>query len=351
MILVAHRWGRLVAAAAALALLCACATVDNADSRMEAINRNITDARNKAILLNIARASYGHPLNFVAITSIGGNRSLGGGFGLPSLILGPTLGSDPRHYVFGGNAVSGSASNNFNINPLESKEFYTGLLAPLDLETAQFFISQGFPREIVFYLFVDWLVIRGSGGTAHVANDPDSPAFSRFVDYMHRAVDYGLSLERFGPSNAARLCFDEARALKPLGSLGPVCGDGQPSKGIRNFVEGAYGAVTVELKIRSTYQIFQYLGRLSRRDASGKVALVSPELQRAGEARPGLFPLLREDAGEFCLTSVQYSREHLCVPFDGNEIGGRVLDLLSILVALSSSVRDLPTMQTIRITQ
>ncbi|WP_429925445.1 hypothetical protein ACQY1H_22530 (plasmid) [Agrobacterium vitis] len=328
-----------------------CAAVDTVDSRLDAVNRTINDARNQSILLNIARASYGHPLNFVSISNIGGGGSVGGGMGLPNFTFGPGLTEAQRQYTFGGNSINGSVNGSFSINPLESKEFYTGLLAPLDLKTAQFFIAQGFPKELVFYLFVDGLTLRTPSGIVYVANDPDSPAFPRFVDYMHRAVDYGLTLENSGKTNAIRLCFDPALARKPLGKLQPVCRSNSAETGIRNFVEGAIGRVDVELKVRSTYQIFQYIGQLSARDGS-KVTLVSPELnRRSGTGSSPLFPVSHSIASGPCLASVTYSGDYFCVPATRNETGGRVIDLMTILVALTSSVRDLPPIQNIRVTQ
>lgn len=331
--------------------LSGCTVVDNVDGRVESVNRNINEARNQSILLNIARASLGHPLNFVSIGSVGGSTSLGGGLGLPSLTFGPQKTVAQRQYTFGGNSLSSSASANFNINPLESKEFYNGLLAPLDMRTAHFFIAQGFPREIVFYLFIDSLTIRNSSGTIHLANDLDSPTFDRFTDYMRRTVDYGVSLEPFGGDGKVRLCFDAGRALKPLGQLEPVCGSRKAGNGIRNFVEGAHGAVDVELKIRSTYQIFQYLGRLSADGDGAGVTLVSPDLVRqVAVPRPSLFPV-GHDRKASCLTSLTYAGRYFCVPMDRGATSGRVMELLTILVALSSSVRDLPAIQTIQVTQ
>jgi hypothetical protein len=328
-----------------------CVAVDSVDDRVDAVNRDINDARNHAILLNIARASYGHPLNFVSITSIGGSGSVGAGLGLPSFALGTSLSEAQRQYAFSGNSLNGSITTNFNINPIESKEFYTGLLTPLDMRTALFFLAQGFPRELVFYLFVDGLTIHTSKGTIVVPNDPANPEYPRFVDYMHRSVDYGLTLESYGGGKDVRLCFDATLASKPLGKLSPLCRSEKDENGIRNFVEGASGHVDIDLKLRSTYEIFQYLGHLSNADAEHNVHLISPELRRGGGAPPLLFPIRTSANGGRCLTSVLYSGRYFCVPSDKNQTSGRVIDLLTILVALNSSVRDLPAIPAIQVTQ
>lgn len=320
--------------------------VDDFDGRIATVNNNIEGARNQAILLNIARARYGHPLNFISLVNIVGSGTMSGEAGLPDIVFGPLLDTAaPKTYKIGPTKLTRSVGASFTVNTVESKEFYAGLLTPLNMGTAQFFIAQGFSREMVYFLFVDALTIRSGSSVVRVENDPSEPSFARFVDYIHRSVDYGLSFETAG--GAIRLCFDPALASKPLGKLGPVCGSGERSGGIRNFIEGQYGAVDVELKVRSTYKIFQYLGKIS--ESRYQVQL---RMRSAGhDTLTDLFPLVEAQSTTKCLVRAYYADRTFCIPFYNNENGSRVFELLTILVALNSSVKDLPAIQTIRVTQ
>jgi hypothetical protein len=164
----------LLFVALAAAVVAACSAVDNAiDPRYDDINRSTAKARNESILLNIVRASHNAPLNFVAFSRVSGTTSISGNAALPNFLLGPytkppiapgapisgysVLPSPARDVIFNKDNLGGStlATNNFDISPLETSSFYQGLRRPVDLPILNYFLRQGYSRELLFWLFVE----------------------------------------------------------------------------------------------------------------------------------------------------------------------------------------------------
>jgi len=80
---------RVVVAVCCAGFLGACAVVDKVDPRYDNVNRATANARNESILLNIVRASYDAPLNFLAFSKVTGQMQASAGAGLPQFLLGP----------------------------------------------------------------------------------------------------------------------------------------------------------------------------------------------------------------------------------------------------------------------
>jgi hypothetical protein len=137
----------------------ACAVIDRSDPRHDTINRAAANARNESILLNIIRASHSVPLNFVAFSRVSGSQSAQASVGLPAFGLGPVplVSSVQKQTVFGSSVFNANTNvnNSFDIGILESKEFYSGLLTPVDLATVNYFGRQGYSRQLLFWLFVE----------------------------------------------------------------------------------------------------------------------------------------------------------------------------------------------------
>src|SRR5215813_11324418 len=94
-----------VGAACLAGLLAGCAIVDPVDSRYDTISRSLAKARNESILLNLARASHDHPLNFVTIANVSPSMSNTTSFSLPTFLVGRSLA--------GGDAGPGFAPGRF----------------------------------------------------------------------------------------------------------------------------------------------------------------------------------------------------------------------------------------------
>jgi hypothetical protein len=168
-------WRALLAGGLLAGLLGACAVVDPVDSRYDTVSRSLAKARDEAIFLNIIRASHDYPLAFTTIANVTPTMTNTSSFALPSFSLGPpnclpTFAPAGKTITcsygtgFGGAATAlGSStaanatavSSNFNVSTEETGSFYQGFLKPIDLQILNYFIRQGYPRELLFWLFAD----------------------------------------------------------------------------------------------------------------------------------------------------------------------------------------------------
>jgi len=172
-------WLRALVAGGLLAgLLSACAVVDPVDSRYDTVSRSLAKARNEAIFLNLVRASHDYPLSFTAIANVTPTMTNTSSFALPTFSFGPAnclpglsvatsttrsttcsfgTGVPGAATLLTNNTASNSTavSTNFNISTEETGSFYDGFLKPIDLHILAFFIRQGYPRELLFWLFAD----------------------------------------------------------------------------------------------------------------------------------------------------------------------------------------------------
>ena len=157
-------WWRVWLAGIGLAgLLSACAVVDPVDNRYDTVSRSLAKSRDESIFLNLVRASHDYPLSFVTIANVTPSLTNTTNLGLPSFLLGPSPHNvEPtfrpgRDFVFGNTTASNSTavSTNFNVSTQETSAFYKGFLKPIDLQTLNYFIRQGYPREMLFWLFTN----------------------------------------------------------------------------------------------------------------------------------------------------------------------------------------------------
>jgi hypothetical protein len=185
------------------AALCAasCTTFTPLDQTGESINRNATSYANNATLLNVVRASLSEPITFITITGLDGTDQAGSSLGLPGITVGPKLPATPRNYfTFGPNSVTRANQNTFHISVVDDPASFTALLTPLNPAMIGFFIRQGYPRELLFFLFIDELREIDDHGNvvAQWTNDPShntDTGFGGFIGQMATLLKDGLTAE------------------------------------------------------------------------------------------------------------------------------------------------------------
>jgi hypothetical protein len=210
-------WWRVLLVGALLAgALGACAVVDPVDNRYDTISRSLAKARNESIFLNLVRASHDYPLSFVTVANVTPSLTNTTSFSLPSFLLGPSArvaagpalapGFTPGRDVIFGNTTAGNTtavSTNFNVSTQETSAFYQGFLKPIDLQTLNYFIRQGYSRELLFWLFTDSFQLNKGGNLYGYHYDPpddygcsrEDPLHRCFIDWIHSATLSGLTVE------------------------------------------------------------------------------------------------------------------------------------------------------------
>lgn len=392
---------RLTAAALACGVVSACAYNDHFDNRVSRFDVASEQARDQMILTNIARASRAEPLAFLTVGQITGSNTSSATMGLPSIVLGPSppskiatsasaatgflagaldkqivFGANPGATGFTANSMTTSGSTSFNVTPSETKDFYRGLLLTVEPETLAFFIEQGIANETLFYLFTE-KVVEQKGGVVHqYINDPLDPNFDKFQHYVALAMTYGLTAEpqpgvkakapaksstgKAGDDDASqpdwRLCFDRsawAPGLKAADNR-PFCGSKEKSVEPRIVTFRDMQGEIVKLHIfpRSTFSIFQYLGRIVAAGEAGQIKLHTEQaIGRAPLQDDTLFTVksgsgLAGVNGD-CFLAIGYGPGY-CVPDDALNTK-RILGLLAQLLALNTSIRDVAITQQVQL--
>jgi hypothetical protein len=175
-------WGRVLLVAFAAGYLAACTeVVDSAvESRYAQYNYSVDWAKNEAILLNIARASEYQPLNFMSFQPYQGTASVSGTAAAPSFIIGPDRIASQKQYSISNSTLTATASGTgtVTVTSLDTQGFYASVMAPVEFTDLNAFQRQGYPRELLFRLFADYVSIKPLKGDplGHLAsivyNDP-----------------------------------------------------------------------------------------------------------------------------------------------------------------------------------
>jgi hypothetical protein len=109
------------------------------------------------------------------------------------------------------------------------------------------------------------------------------------------------------------------------------------------------GEVNYEIITRSTFGIYQFLGRILADNLQDDVALRGP---RDSHEDPRIVAIRRELAGgNGCFADTWLEGEFYCVPREGAENTKRIFSLLAQLVALNTQIGDLAITPTVRLAQ
>jgi hypothetical protein len=436
-------WCRGVAAGMLLAgTLAACAVVDPVDPRYDTVNRSLAKARNESILLNIIRSSHDWPMSFTTVPQVNPSMQNVTTVGLPSFLIGPNprcaafsngvataacLSVPPspaRDVIFGNQQNFNNAttvSSNFSVSSLENGSFYSGLLSPVSLHDLNYFIRQGYSRELLFWLFADSIEIDFGHHRIGYQFDPpydygcppEDPRKRCFREFMEIAVITGLTVEATtvapghgsegggkggsdggggkGKTEFSRFCFDPVLAERGMKAMNPerlrlllsryvdrnykrspICGSpwtpgGESAQA--DTLQFQVGPLTFKIATRSTYSIYQFLGKLLKqaREANEQAATrgtdeqaeVRPNLPREDEMVPVL-STVREDSNllnivtqpsDECFVATHFIDGLYCVPEKGSANTKRIFALLSQLIALKTLAADLAITPAVRVVQ
>jgi hypothetical protein len=410
----------------------ACAVVDPVDPRYDTVNRSLAKARNESILLNIIRSSHDWPMSFTTVPQVNPSMQNQTTLGLPSFLVGPNPkcvplatcftppGAPGRDVIFGNSnnlTNATTVSSNFSVSSLENGSFYSGLLSPVSLHDLNYFIRQGYSRELLFWLFADSIEI-DTGHGHHVIGyqfDPpydygcplEDPRKRCFREFMEIAVITGLTVEATtvtaggggkGKSEYSRFCFDQVLAERGMKAMNPErlqlvmakyldreykrspnCGSpwspGKERSEEADTLQFQVGPLTFKIVTRSTYSIYQFLGKLLKqaREANEQVAgpRTEPGVGAVDQAEPHpnlprpdeMVPMLstvHEDGkllnivtqpSEECFVATHFIDGIYCVPEKGSSNTKRIFALLSQLIALKTQASDLAITPAVRVVQ
>jgi hypothetical protein len=168
----------------------ACTFNDDLTGQAGRFNRSLEELQNQALVLNIVRQSYNAPMSFTQISVVRGSGTIGGTLTMPTITAIP---GQATQYVLGPNTASVQSNANFDMATLDSKEFWVGLMTPLTADTLGYFIRQGVPRDMLFYLYIDKIEIGEGKAKQILVNDPEDPSFGEFARQLDEALALGFT--------------------------------------------------------------------------------------------------------------------------------------------------------------
>jgi hypothetical protein len=413
-------WLRMLIAGACAGLVSACAVVDPVDNRADTVARSLAKTRNESIFLNLVRASHDYPLSFVVVNQVSPSMSNTTNVGLPNFLLGPHIPIYPgiantsssglftpgRDVIFNNSTASNTTlvSTNFNVSTQETSAFYSGFLKPIDLQTLNYFIRQGYPREMLFWLFTDSFELSMAGKTAGYHYSPpddygcnrDDPKHRCFIDWVHIATLTGLTVEEATlktkeaskPSTYSRFCFNSVLAQQAKALMSPqlvasltrqldipitaVFGPTTKCGGTWDPTENAdkpqpdilpitVGPFTFRIIPRSAYGVFEFLGSVMKLEreallpgpdtyiSPGRSQVTEPPVLATVHDDQALISVVKSLGGE-CFVHTWFNDGDYCVP-EQAATTKRIFGLLAQLIAIQTAASDLSITPIVRIAQ
>ncbi len=398
-------------------MLAGCSLVDTAlPTRGYAVNVGSGTLREDVLLLNIVRASRFEPMNFVTLSKYNAAGTLEAGaqgtrndgliydiLNKGPLAAGTTATGTVVKTVFSPNFKVNTAAN-FDLAPLENKEFYTGLLGQIDLATINILVNAGLSRELVLHSLVKAARIQHANGELfQFHNDPTNDSwlgdnsaagqrqceqlqtegafhppfgtpvwtgsrtrdcnYQKFLYFLRAAVVYGLTTEaapvavakgaKADPKAATQvvICYDRAIAQEYGKKVGPegACGSKMLNHGPRTYTDLGPYVRLIQPVLRSPYSVFQYYGRILATNSAARVRLLDANTPRLPTNDRSIFTTTGTVAPEGCFATAYHAGEVYCVPMKGANNTKEIFVLLNALVNLSTTRSALPTTPTVQL--
>ena len=318
------------------AILSGCGSTVAPDfSQMSAKYANILEQYQiNMIFQNILRSSEDRPVSFLDMPTINGSGSITTTPYASAFFSGGILPYNASYLPINGGlnsitpGVSLSVGNTFNFtqSSLDNAVFWKGYLNELPIEMVKYFEHNHIPKEVLLSLVVDEIEItKPNGESLTLINNPLRPDHEEFQKHLYKLIAYGLGAylidtsQKIGPplsvshlkstfgDNAFEAMKESGIVLQKIGSSSelkfqPI----QVSKKYKlcintnkyeNFVRQEYGdsifcqetlaqevgkpsvekksQPKLNIRIRSTNNIFEYLGQVVKAQLAEKPYMVT----------------------------------------------------------------------------
>jgi hypothetical protein len=153
-------------------------------------NLVVEKASNEMLLLNIVRASKRHPMYFTNFNALRANMTFNiqtGSMTTPYAKMGkgPLAAFDTV-----APSAAFSTSPSYDLTVLDSQEFYTGIMTPVSMDLFNYYWEQGWPKEMLLYLFIrriEHLPEDGKPEVPPLENYPGNKIkFDKFKQGLHK---------------------------------------------------------------------------------------------------------------------------------------------------------------------
>jgi len=157
-----------------------------------AYNISVEESHNRILFLNIIRSMKRRPRIFTEFGLIRGNLRASFEPGAAEIPVGPDATG-----VYKLNPKATYASNpSFDVAVLGSEKFMRGILTPVSMDVIHGYWIQGWPGELIFFLFVRRLDLIENGVTKTYENEPnDAVKFKAFSQKVAELMERNLRTE------------------------------------------------------------------------------------------------------------------------------------------------------------
>lgn len=357
------------------------------------------------IFANIIRSSLDHPLSFLDMPNITGTGSITTIPAISTNFLG--MGSQYVAAPLNGALASVTPSlsmqigNSFNFSQssLDNATFWKGFLTQIPLNSVKYFIHNHIPREVIFSLVVDEIIITTADGKKKTyTNNPLRPEYPEFQKEMYKLISYGLTvqpsfiasdagtpmtqqeLEKNYGANPKQVLAENGMELKLVASkpvaqyqivkLTPTYKICIETSEFENFVKQNYGAnalcqlspaaqaasknktgePSLNLAIRSTKNIYDFLGQVTDAQLADPPYLVTLHpsdttfVKKPTESnRFALFVVNRNASGKTFASMDGSDDNAYSIPRENNGYSTIVINLLAQFQTLAKSPGSIPS--------
>ena len=395
------RW-LITAGACCLLTLAGCSAIGPDFNEMtDAYEKSIDAQQRKSLLSNMLRASRKMPLVFTDVTSVQGSGTIGTSNSLSANIKALDPSSIPGYFSADLGSTAGlsstlSTSRNFNFTlaSLNNEEFFKGFLTATTLEDLHFFISSNDVSDVLFsaLIFDSIEIVATDGSKKLYLNRPDRPDYPQFKNLLYQLIDEGLMTEttikqvKLGPvlskddfvkimpefskllqlkvmvqqvsakpesyqltiaAPSIRVCMNGPRDQrhygknmdcgKPPASVGQIAPLGSTSQQSTDD--------TIVIKLRSTREVFSYLGRLIALQSGPNPIITTIRSDDPGSTEE--VPILivnrgTQQSAESSFASTRFIGELYSVPNDASGYSIQVFDFLSVMVTMNKIPGSIP---------
>jgi hypothetical protein len=153
------------------------------------------------IFQNILRSSENRPVSFLDMPTINGSGSITAAPYASAFFAGGVFPANASYQAINGGlasltpGVALTVGNNFNFtqSSLDNAVFWKGYLNELPIEMVKYFEHNHIPREVLLSLVVDEIEItKPNGESTTLINNPLRPEHAEFQKHLYKLISYGL---------------------------------------------------------------------------------------------------------------------------------------------------------------
>ncbi len=203
----------------ALALaLSACASTEGLSDSAIGTNLEFEEIQNKTLLLNVVRTSLRRPPVYHSLQNVTGTVRPSGDLSV-SIPFGMRVSSANSATL----SLKGNEGPKITSAPLDTQEFYQGIMAPIKPSTIDFYVQQGYPKGLLYNLFFGRVELRRKGAAGiTITNYPtDDNDVDRFQVLVNHLMWLGFTTE---PVTGTSLKYGPSRTREEVADLAATAG-------------------------------------------------------------------------------------------------------------------------------